>query len=396
MTSSVPDPGPIREPIVSRNLSIPGVATAIAAFVGWAPQGPTGVAQLVTSWVDFAKQFGGLDGRSFLGYAVFHFFANGGGQAYIIRIPSAADGTVLAPASTSGSSPGAFEAAVLPGSPLGVDLLESVDLFNILCVPGEADPATLHSLARFCGDQRAMLIADCYQDATYQSAAAGIPAPFASDDSGANAALYFPWVKAPDPLSNNQPRVFPPCGFVAGIWARNDQNQGVWRQPAGPAAGLVDANGVSVPLTDQASDVLDSMGINGIRSFPTLGTVVWGGRTVIAGSQPSSDWIYISVRRMMIFIEQSLYNGLEWVMFEPNDDALWAKIRQDAGNFMEKLFRQGAFQGPISDDAYFVKCDAETTTQDDIDQGIVNIVVGFAPLEPAEFVVIQITQLAGQ
>ena len=111
---------------------------------GAAPQGPTGVAQLVTSWVEFAEQFGGLDGRSYLGFAVFQFFANGGGQAYIVRIPSAADGTVLAPASTSGSSAGAFEAAILPGSPLGVDLLESVDLFNFLCVPGEADPATLH------------------------------------------------------------------------------------------------------------------------------------------------------------------------------------------------------------------------------------------------------------
>jgi uncharacterized protein len=153
---------------------------------------------------------------------------------------------------------------------------------------------------------------------------------------------------------------------------------------------------LSVLLTDMENGQLNPLGLNCLRSFPIVGRVIWGARTLQGADQLESQWKYIPVRRTALFIEQSLYQGTQWVVFEPNDDSLWAQIRLSVGSFMQSLFRQGAFQGTTPQTAYFVKCDGESTTQNDIDQGIVNIVVGFAPLKPAEFVIIQIQQMAGQ
>jgi phage tail sheath protein FI len=506
MPVTVSYPGVYIEEIPSGVRTITGVATSIAAFVGWAPQGPVGSAELVLSWPDFTRLYGGLDIRSYLGYAVYHFFANGGQQAYVIRIvgsgnaaahvtlgtvltitaqspglwgnsygvtvknlatagrfrlqvfnlpPNSApallvesfenlsmssgdsryvqsivnnqssfinatvigvnpspppdnttptaltlglDGTVLKPASTSSSTAGDFETAILPGSATGVDLLKYVDLFNILCVPGEADPTTLGTLEGFCHDHRAMLIADCYQDATLRSltTTVGPPTPLPSGDNATNGAFYFPWIIAPDPNQSNLPNPFPPCGFVAGIWARTDGTRGVWKAPAGTEASLTGASGVSAPLNDQENGILNPWAVNCIRNFNIYGTIVWGARTLQGNDQIGSEWKYIPVRRMALFIEESLFRALKWVVFEPNDEPLWSEIRLNVGAFMQNLFRQGAFQGKTPQDAYFVKCDKETTTQNDINLGIVNIAVGFAPLKPAEFVVIQIQQMAGQ
>jgi phage tail sheath protein FI len=142
--------------------------------------------------------------------------------------------------------------------------------------------------------------------------------------------------------------------------------------------------------------VLNPLGVNCLRSFPVNGRVVWGSRTLAGADQLASEWKYVPVRRTALFIEESLYRGTQWVVFEPNDEPLWAQIRMNVGAFMQNLFRQGAFQGSTPREAYFVKCDSETTTQNDIDNGIVNIIVGFAPLKPAEFVVIKLQQIAGQ
>jgi phage tail sheath protein FI len=307
-------------------------------------------------------------------------------------------GAVLAPASNSTSPSGAFETAVIPGSGKGVDLLEHVDLFNILCVPGEADPTTLGKLASFCQSHRAVLIADCFQDATFQSTFTngGPPSSLTGGDQASYAAYYFPWISAPDPLTSNLPNTFPPCGFVAGIWARTDRTRGVWKAPAGTEAGLTGVSGVSVPLDDAENGDLNPLAVNCVRTFNVYGTVVWGARTCQGNDQLGSEWKYIPVRRMALFIEESLFRALKWVVFEPNDEPLWSQIRLNVGAFMQNLFRQGAFQGQTPQDAYFVKCDKETTTQNDINLGIVNIVVGFAPLKPAEFVIIQIQQMAGQ
>ena len=141
---------------------------------------------------------------------------------------------------------------------------------------------------------------------------------------------------------------------------------------------------------------LNPVGVNALRIFPIFGTIAWGGRTLDGADQIASEWKYIPVRRFALYLEETLFRALKWVVFEPNDEPLWSQIRLNVGAFMQGLFRQGAFQGQTPKDAYFVKCDSETTTQADINLGIVNIVVGFAPLKPAEFVIIKIQQITGQ
>jgi phage tail sheath protein FI len=178
--------------------------------------------------------------------------------------------------------------------------------------------------------------------------------------------------------------------------ARTDSERGVWKAPAGTETRLAGVRDLTVPLTDQESGLLNPLGINVLRTFPITGTVVWGARTLDGADASASQWKYVPVRRLALMIEESLYRGTKWVVFEPNDERLWGQIRLNVGAFMRTLFRQGAFQGTSAREAYFVKCDKDTTTQDDINRGVVNILVGFAPLKPAEFVIIQIEQLAGQ
>jgi phage tail sheath protein FI len=208
-----------------------------------------------------------------------------------------------------------------------------------------------------------------------------------------HAALFFPRLLRRDPLRGGQIDKFAPCGAVAGIIARTDVNRGVWKSPAGMAATISGAEGLTVPMTDQENGLLNPIGVNCLRSFPGTGLTVWGARTLRGADQLSDDYKYLAVRRLALFIEESLYRGTQWVVFEPNDEPLWAQVRLSVGTFMQRLFKQGAFQGASPRDAYFVKCDGGTTTQDDRNQGIVNIVVGFAPLLPAEFVVISIQQI---
>lgn len=178
--------------------------------------------------------------------------------------------------------------------------------------------------------------------------------------------------------------------------ARTDTTRGVWKALAGLDATLNGIQGLEVNLNDAENGLLNPLGINCLRFFPVAGHVVWGARTLRGADQLADEYKYIPVRRLALYIEESLYRGLQWVVFEPNDEPLWAQIRLNVGAFMNNLFRQGAFQGKTPREAYFVKCDKETTTQNDINLGIVNIVVGFAPLKPAEFVIVKIQQMAGQ
>jgi phage tail sheath protein FI len=212
----------------------------------------------------------------------------------------------------------------------------------------------------------------------------------------ANAALYFPRLRYPNPLRDNQDEVFSAVGAVAGVFARTDATRGVWKAPAGMDATLIGVPQLSVMVTDPENGDLNQLGINCLRAFSIGGRVVWGARTLRGADQLADEYKYIPVRRTALFIEESLFRGLKWVVFEPNDEPLWAQIRLNVGAFMHDLFRQGAFQGSSPRDAYFVKCDRETTTQTDINLGIVNVVVGFAPLKPAEFVIIKLQQIAGQ
>jgi phage tail sheath protein FI len=305
------------------------------------------------------------------------------------------DGAALAPASPGGT----FENALLdPTNGVGgVNQLVHVDLFNILCVPGEVDPPTISTLEAFCVAHRAFMIVDCASTDTVNSLQSNSgPNNDMTGTPGTNAAFYFPWINAPDPLNQGGAGPFPPCGYVAGIYAATDASRGVWKAPAGTAASLTGIIGPNITLNDADNGVLNPVAVNCIRNFSAYGTVVWGARTLQGNDEIGSQWKYVPVRRLALFIEESLYRGTQWAVFEPNDEPLWSSLRLNIGSFMQTLFRQGAFQGQTPADAYFVQCDDETTTQSDINMGIVNVVVGFAPLLPAEFVVIQIQQMAGQ
>jgi phage tail sheath protein FI len=224
----------------------------------------------------------------------------------------------------------------------------------------------------------------------------GLGALGLSGTDARNAALYFPRIVKADPNREGQSDTFVPCGVVAGVMARIDAQRGVWKAPAGLDAALNGIQGLEVNLNDAENGMLNPLGINSLRSFPVNGRVIWGARTLRGADQLADEYKYIPIRRLALYIEESLYRGTQWVVFEPNDEPLWAQIRLNVGAFMQNLFRQGAFQGKTPQEAYFVKCDKETTTQNDINLGIVNIVVGFAPLKPAEFVIIRLQQMAGQ
>jgi phage tail sheath protein FI len=300
------------------------------------------------------------------------------------------DGSVLQP-----GQPDFHNALNSAGSGTGgVHLLDTVSIFNLLCVPGENDPTTIQNLQGYCHDKRALYIVDCAQTDSFNSLQSG-PGSITGANS-INSAFYFPWVNAPDPLQQGRIRAFPPCGFVAGLYAATDATRGVWKAPAGIDASLTGESGLTTVLTDAQNGTLNIQAINCLRSFPVYGDVIWGARTLRGNDQVGSEWKYVPIRRLALYLESSLYDGTQWVVFEPNDEKLWGQIRLNVGAFMQGLFLQGAFQGTTPQQAYFVKCDGENNPQSSIDQGIVNVLVGFAPLFPAEFVVIQIQQMAGQ
>lgn len=297
-------------------------------------------------------------------------------------------------------SDGAYTGSV--SAKTGIYALEKADLFNLLCLPPitretDIDPATWIEALVYCQQRRALLIVDPPMGWRTKDAALTNLNPFLAGWSELqNALLPFPRVEIADSLKENRLAEFAPCGVVAGVIARTDANRGVWKAPAGIEATLTGVRALTVKLTDGENGQLNPLGVNCLRSFPVYGNVLWGARTLAGNDRLASEWKYVPVRRLALFIEESLYRGLQWVVFEPNDEPLWAQIRLNVGAFMNNLFRQGAFQGQSPRDAYLVKCDRETTPQADIDRGIVNIVVGFAPLKPAEFVIVKLQQLTGQ
>ena len=210
----------------------------------------------------------------------------------------------------------------------------------------------------------------------------------------ANSCVYFPRTLVPDPENNNALRSLAASGSVAGLWSATDTARGVWKAPAGIEARLLGVPTLAASLTNAQQGTINTLGANVLRSFPVFGNIVWGARTLEGADSLASEWKYLPVRRFLLFLEESLYRGTQWVVFEPNDEPLWAQIRLSISTFLQGLFRQGALQGASAREAYFVKCDSETTTQGDIDAGIVNIVVGVAPLKPAEFVILKFQQIS--
>lgn len=308
-------------------------------------------------------------------------------------IPLAGGEDGLAPAEEEGTFAAAITNALTPliqVAPYKIDLL----CIPVAAILGEESWATISkAAASICDANRIFYIADVPKGTDTEEAAVKLieKSPLADK----NTALYFPRLSMPDPLAGNLPREIGASGAVAGIYARTDTQRGVWKAPAGTEASLRGAT-LRTQLNDNEDGALNVIGVNTLRTFPVNGTVVWGSRTTVGADAQASEWKYVPVRRTALYIEESLAQGLRWAVFEPNDETLWRQIRTNVWAFMNDLFRQGAFAGATPAEAFLVKCDKDTTIQSDIDRGIVNIVVGFQPLQPAEFVVLQIQQLAGQ
>jgi hypothetical protein len=386
--------------------SITGVPTSVTAFVGRARGGPVETPIEINSFAEFERDFGGLWTGSALGYAVRDFYDNGGSRAIVVRLlaqPSTGVESAPLPDDDEELTEESFIGSGTAAARAGLYALEKADLFNLLCIPPyhavdgvphqDVDEAVIAYAARYCEMRRAFLVLDPPHGWQGRGdAVAGLDRL----PKTTNAAVYFPRLMQADPLRNREPRMMAPCGAIAGIIARTDSTRGVWKAPAGLDAVVRGAAGLSIDLSDAENDELNRLGINCLRRFPEAGFVVWGARTLRGDDRLNSVWKFIPVRRLALFVEESLYRGTRWVVSVPGGEPLWAHIRDSIGVFMQDLFRQGALQGTKPEDAWFVKCDRETMTQKEIDLGIVNILVGFAPLKPRDFVVIRIQQVAAR
>lgn len=300
-----------------------------------------------------------------------------------------------------GDAPGPRDLIGSETGKTGIQALRDVDDVNLLALPELAGYAAVEDIVtvvsaaqRLAEERRLFLLVDAPATWVSVDAARAGAADF-DPVRGNHAALYFPHVQLTDPLTGRL-RSFPPSGVVAGVLARTDSERGVWKAPAGTEARLAGVRSLTVRLTDRENGLLNPLGINCLRTFPVVGPLVWGARTLEGSDALDSAWSYVPVRRLALYVEESLQRGLQWVVFEPNNEQLWQQIRLNASGFLNNLFRQGAFKGTTPREAYFVKCDKDTTTDEDIANGVVNVLVGIAPVKPAEFVVVRIQQLAGQ
>lgn len=281
----------------------------------------------------------------------------------------------------------------------GIYALNKASGFNLLCIPpaqrnGNTDPVVYHAALRFCAQRRAILLIDAPSTWTGNTVPRSAPSAELLGIQGLetiNAAVYAPRLLQRDPLQSGTDDVFVPCGAVAGLIAATDAQYGVWKSPAGTSARLAGVKGLQPVFSTAELESLNVLGINGIRHIPGSGFAVWGARTLYA----EGEYKYLAVRRTALFIEESVSKGIAWACFETHDEQLWNRVTQLVDAFMMRLFRAGAFQGNQPSAAYFVKCDRETTTPQDVSDGYFNLLIGFAPLKPAEFVVLRLRQKTG-
>jgi hypothetical protein len=377
------------------------VGTSTGGFVGVAPDPAAhyNEAVAINNWTQFVKEFAPAGSASTpLAQAVFGFFLNGGSRCYVVNVGK--DNSIVG----SGQGRG------------GIDLLEEIDEVAIVAAPGFSDPASYESVISHCEklkDRVAVLdtpreVPDidlltkvATTPATRKGKKAGESEPASPSENtptglrprqsdAGYGALYFPWITMRDPLSPKDIIEVPPSGHVAGIYARADATRGVHKAPANELIrGALD---VTYRVTHDEQGQLNTNGVNVIRLFVSEGIRVWGARTLAASS---SEWRYLNVRRLFNMIEESIAKSTRWVVFEPNDVPLWKAIRRDVTAFLTLIWRQGALMGRTPEEAFFVQCDEETNPPEVINAGMVVIVIGIAPVKPAEFVIFRISQSAG-
>jgi phage tail sheath protein FI len=382
-------PGVYIEEISSGQKAIAGVNTSTAAFVGVTLSGPVGaVPTLLTSFSDFQEVYGDtsditLSGptpqtiHNYLALAVRAFFENGGHSLYVARVAARDGGNAALPTTADYAE--------------ALTTLEGLTDVSIVAAPGAtiagggtASVAPIH----------AALIAHVSRPGAYQIAVLDPPPSCSISDIQAlrglvdskNGALYYPWVTIANPQKPLSSINVPPSGFICGICARVDSKRGVWKAPANEP--LVGATGFERTLTTADTELLNPLGVNCLRAFPGKGNLVWGARTTSSGP----EWKYVNLRRYFLYLEQSIDQGTQWVVFEPNGDLLWATVRRVISDFLHNEWRKGALMGSKPEEAYFVKCDRTTMTQNDLDNGRLICVIGIAAVKPAEFVIFRIGQ----
>ena len=375
-------PGVYVEEIPSGTKQLSSAPTAVPAFIGrtaTAPPDDDGPS-VVTSWADYQRRFGGFTDSALLPRAVHGFFQNGGGRCHIVRIP---DGRETLDHLIRAGEPDAI--------PLGDDvtLVAVPDLSTIARRPdGSHDNdgwvEVQRAILTRCEGEHRMAILDTPPGLSPRDVRTW------RDDAGFDSGfgtLYFPWLQLADPApSGGAPITVPPCGHVAGIWHATDRTRGVWKAPAN--AVVAGVTGVERPINDDEQDLLNPVGVNAIREFTGRGIRVWGARTLAVSD---ATWLYVNIRRLATMIESTIAGGMQWTVFEPNDEPLWERVCQTVSEFLHALWRNGALAGPAPDEAFFVKCDRTTTTRAEIGQGSFVLELGFAPLKPAEFVVVRIS-----
>ncbi len=346
---------------------IDGVSTSVAGFLGETEKGPT-TPTLISSWVEYQQTFGGFFGANkFLPYVVQGFFLNGGKKCYISRIVSSAGSVGLSDyVGNSGQKTGlaGFEA---------VDDISVVYALNAQTVSGLVDALIDH-----CERLKNRF-------AIIDSLKGQPPSNLTKPRSTSYAALYYPWINVIDSVTAFT-RLVPPGGHIAGIFARSDFEKGVHKVPANQVVQGVVSLERAITYSEQAS--LNTQGVNCIRTFAGRGIIIWGARTL--SSDP--EWKYINIRRLLIYLEKSIQKGTQWAAFEPNNETTWAKARQSVTNFLTQTWSNGALMGTKPREAFFVKCDRTTMTQNDLDNNRLIIQVGVAPIKPAEFIIFRITQ----
>lgn len=352
--------------------TIRGVSTSVTALLGVAPCGPVDLAIRISSLADFERHFGAVQSGYALAMAVRDFYRNGGRDAVIVRL----HGDTLS------------ESALLPAGAQagkrGLHALDTVDIVNLLCIPGGLAGPMAAAAAAWCEVHRAMLLLD--PPAGWDSVQAAVDGMDALGTRSRNAALFFPRLCCQDPEHAGEPIDAAPCGAIAGMFARTDRRRGVWKAPAGLDATLCGASALSLSLNDTENARLGLLGINCLRKLPGVGSIVWGARTLGGRPDDAATWSYIPVRRTALYIEQSLERGLRSIQGQANDAALWARIRLAAGAFMHALFLQGAFQGRTPHEANVVRCERSMLTPADLEAGRIVLEVGFAPVRTGQFV----------
>lgn len=441
MAVSYASPGVYVEEVDRGTKPIEAAGTSLAAFIGITAEASfkainpatgervvvenrLGKATLVTSWTQFTDIFGEFISGAYLPDAVYGYFANGGGPCYITSLRALKEGDVVKAAGPKkrAAKPGegdvppadSVEAQVAPAAgPLtakdfigdpnertGLGGLEALDEVRLLTCPDVfyGYDGSDESKERVKMIQEAM-ITHC-EKMRFRFAVLDTPPGLNAQQvkewrtyinfDTSYAALYYPWISVADLSgSGSTTKMIPPSGHVVGLYNRTDANRGVHKAPANDT--LLGALNLEFRVSKGEQDVLNPLGINCIRIFPARGIRVWGARTLSS----NGSWRYVSVRRLFIMIEASMDAGLSWVVFEPNDSTLWAKVRRDVTSFLRVVWRSGALFGATPEEAFYVKCDEEINPPEIRDLGQLIIEVGVSPVKPAEFVIFRISQWAG-